>query len=183
MKIDATPLSGLQVILNAAVGDARGRFTRVFCEQELGPIHPNLHFTQINLSETRDQGAVRGMHYQLPPSAEAKFIRCLRGRVFDVAVDLRTGSRTFLQWHAIELSYDNQRAVFIPEGFAHGFQALTDDVQMLYLHTAPYAPQHEAGVRHDDPSLAITWPLPVTMLSDRDRGYPSIDDGFMGVRV
>jgi dTDP-4-dehydrorhamnose 3,5-epimerase len=182
MKIAATPLSGLHEIQHAVIGDARGRFTRLFCEQELSCIRPGLHFTQINLSETKGQGAVRGMHYQLPPAAEAKFIRCLRGRVFDVAVDVRAGSPTFLRWHAIELGEDNLRAVFIPEGFAHGFQALTDEVQLLYMHTAPYAPGSEAGVRHDDPRLAIVWPLPVTMLSERDRGYALIDDGFVGVR-
>jgi len=182
MKIDATPLDGLYEIERAGIGDARGRFTRLFCEQELAPIRTGLHFSQINLSETSGQGTVRGLHYQVPPAAEAKFIRCLRGSVFDVAVDLRTGSPTFLQWHAIELAEDNDRAIFIPEGFAHGFQALTDQVQLLYMHTAAWAPDCERGVRHDDPRLAIAWPQPVAMLSDRDRGYPLIDDGFAGVR-
>lgn len=183
MTIETTPLVGLYEVRGAAIGDARGRFTRLFCQQELAPIRAGLHFRQINLSETRGLGTVRGMHYQLPPAAEAKFIRCLRGRVFDVAVDLRAGSPTFLQWHATELADDNDRAVFIPEGCAHGFQALTDEVQLLYMHTAPWTPVCEAGVRHDDPRLAITWPRPAAMLSDRDRGYSLIDDWFAGVHL
>jgi len=182
MTIDATPLGGLYEVRGATIADERGRFKRLFCESEFAPIRRGLHFTQVNLSETSKQGTIRGMHYQLPPAAEAKLIRCLRGRVFDVAVDLRTGSPTFLQWHSMELSDDNDRAVFIPEGCAHGFQALTDDVQLLYMHTAPWTPDCEAGVRHDDPRLAIAWPRPAVMLSGRDRGYPLIDDGFAGVR-
>src|SRR6185437_8043646 len=136
MKLHATPLAGLYEIGTSPVGDARGRFTRLFCEQELAAIRPGLHFTQINLSETRGLGALRGLHYQTPPAAEAKLIRCLRGRVFDVAVDLRAGSPTFLHWHVVELAEDNDRAIFIPEGFAHGFQILTDEAYLLYMHTA-----------------------------------------------
>lgn len=183
MKLHATPLDGLCEIRHTPVGDARGRFTRLFCEQELALIRPNLHFTQINLSETHGRGTLRGMHYQTPPAAEAKLIRCLHGRVFDVAVDLRAGSPTFLQWHAMELAEDTDRAVFIPEGFAHGFQTLTDEAHLLYMHTAPWTPTCEAGLRHDDPRLAIEWPLPVAEISGRDRGYPLIDDVFGGVRT
>lgn len=183
MKIDATPFAGLFDVHATPVGDARGRFTRLFCEHELASIRPGLRFSQINLSETNGQGTIRGLHYQVPPAAEAKLIHCLRGRVFDVAVDLRAGSPTFLRCHALELSDDNHRAVFIPEGFAHGFQALTDEVQLLYMHTVAWAPSCEAGVRHDDPRLAVAWPLPATVLSDRDRGYRLIDDAFTGVQL
>lgn len=181
MNLHSTPLAGLYEIHHTPIVDVRGRFTRLFCEQELLPLRPNLHLTQINLSETRDRGAVRGLHYQIPPAAEAKLIRCLRGRAFDVAVDLRKSSPTFLQWHAVELAEDNNRAVFIPEGFAHGFQALTDEVHLLYMHTAPWTPACEAGLRHDDPRLAIAWPEPITALSDRDRSYALIDGAFGGV--
>lgn len=181
MNLHPTPLAGLYEIHHTPVGDSRGRFTRLFCEQELLPLRPNLHFTQINLSETRGRGTVRGLHYQTPPAAEAKLIRCLHGCAFDVAVDLRKGSPTLLHWHAVELTEDNDRAVFIPEGFAHGFQALTDEVHLLYMHTAPWAPACEAGLRHDDPRLAIAWPQSVTALSDRDLGYALIDDAFSGV--
>lgn len=183
MKIIATPLSGLYEIRHTPVGDARGRFSRLFCEQEFAPIRPDLHFTQINLSETHGRGTIRGMHYQTPLAAEAKLIRCLRGRVFDVAVDLRTDSPTFLHWRALELAGDNDCAIFIPEGFAHGFQTLTDEAHLLYMHTAPWTPACEAGVRHDDPRLAISWPLPVTTVSERDRGYALIDETFTGVRT
>jgi dTDP-4-dehydrorhamnose 3,5-epimerase len=183
MRIDATPLPGLYEIQSTTVGDLRGRFTRLFCEQELKPIRPDLHFVQINLSDTNGQGTIRGMHYQMPPAAEAKLIRCLHGRVFDVAVDLRVGSPTFLQWHAVELSEDNDCAVFIPEGFAHGFQALTANVQLLYMHTAPWTPMSEAGLRYDDPRLAIAWPQSVNVVSDKDRGYTLIDDTYTGVNA
>lgn len=178
-----TPLAGLHEIRAAGSGDARGRFARLFCERDLAALRPGLHFTQINLSQTFARGTVRGMHFQRPPAAEAKLIHCLRGRVFDVAVDVRMGSPTFLQWHAFELAGDEGRAVFIPEGFAHGFQALTDDVELLYMHTAAWTPECEAGLRHDDPRLQIAWPLPVSVISDRDRGYALIDDTCTGVRL
>ena len=176
-----TPLEGMYEIRTSSVADARGRFTRLFCERELTPIRPGLHFTQINLSETRGVGTLRGMHYQKPPAAEAKLIRCLRGRVFDVAVDVRSGSPTFLHWHAVELAEDNDRAVFIPEGFAHGFQTQTEEVHLLYMHTAPWTPTCEAGLRHDDSRIGISWPLEVTSISDRDRGYAFVDASFTGV--
>ena len=182
LNTQSTPLDGLYEIRNSWVGDARGRISRLFCEQDFAAIRAGLHFTQINLSETTQRGSIRGMHYQTPPAAEAKLIRCLRGSVFDVAVDLRADSATFLQCHAIELSEDNDCAVFIPEGFAHGFQALTSAVQLLYLHTAAWTPAREAGVRHDDPRLAIDWPLPVGMISDKDRRYPLIDEHFRGAQ-
>lgn len=183
MTFHPTPLAGLYEIQTKPIGDARGRFTRLFCEEELAPIRPGLHFTQINLSETHGRGTLRGMHYQTPPAADAKLIRCLRGRVYDVAVDLRTGSPTFLHWHAVELAADNERAVFIPEGFAHGFQALSDEVHLLYMHTAAWTPACEAGLGHDDPRLAIEWPLAVAAVSDRDRGHALIDDRFVGVQA
>jgi len=183
VKLRPTPLDGLYEIQSTSAGDARGRFTRLFCEQEFAPIRPGLHFTQINLSETRGLGTLRGLHYQMPPAAEAKLIRCLRGRVFDVAVDLRAGSPTFLRWHGLELTADNNRAVFIPEGFAHGFQALTDEAHLLYMHTAPWTPTCEAGLRHDDPRIAIAWPHDVTTISERDQSYPLTDDSFIGVRT
>jgi dTDP-4-dehydrorhamnose 3,5-epimerase len=175
-----TPLAGLTVIETCPVGDERGRFVRVFCEAELARLRPGLHFTQINLSTTHQLGSVRGMHFQAAPMAEAKLIRCLRGRVFDVAVDLRAGSDTFLHWHGVELAADGERQIFIPEGFAHGFQALTDDVQLLYMHTSAWSREHERGLRHDDPRLAINWPLPVTLVSTKDRSAPLLDGRFEG---
>jgi dTDP-4-dehydrorhamnose 3,5-epimerase len=163
------------------VRDERGAFVRAFCENAYAALRPDLRWSQINLSNTARRGCVRGMHFQHPPAAEAKLISCLRGRVFDVAVDLRHGSPTFLHWHATELSDDLALQVFIPEGFAHGFQALTDDVQLLYMHTHPWSREHEGRLRHDDPRLGIDWPLPVTQVSDRDRDAPLIGDDFRGV--
>jgi dTDP-4-dehydrorhamnose 3,5-epimerase len=126
---------------------------------------------------------VRGLHYQRPPQAEAKWVRCLKGRVFDVAVDLRRGSPTFLKWHAVELDGVSMNALLIPEGCAHGFQVLEPESELLYLHTATYTPGLEGAARYDDPRLAIRWPLPVTDLSERDRTHPLLDDSFEGISV
>ena len=155
---------------------------RVFCEQECALLRPSLHWTQINLSQTSQQGTVRGMHFQYPPAAEAKLIRCLRGRVFDVAVDLRAGSTTFLHWHGVELSEERPMQVFIPEGFAHGFQALTDDAQLSIC-----TPRH--GVASTKAACATMirtrhrLALPVTQVSEKDRAAPLLDRGFAGVRT
>lgn len=181
MKIHRTPLAGLMLVETTPIKDERGEFVRVFCEAECADLRPNLHWTQINLSSTTRIGTVRGMHFQKPPAAEAKLIRCVRGSVFDVAVDLRTGSPTFLHWHGVELSEDDSTQFFIPEGFAHGFQTLTDDAQLLYLHSVAWNRAHEGGVRHDDPALAITWPLTPSQVSDKDRNFPLIDAAFSGI--
>jgi dTDP-4-dehydrorhamnose 3,5-epimerase len=183
LRLQRTPLTGLTVITTAPITDERGQFVRIFCEAEMSHFRPGLHFTQINVSTTRRSGTIRGMHFQRPPMAEAKLIRCLRGRVFDVAIDLRVGSPTFLSWHGIELSENDPTQIFIPEGFAHGFQAITDDVQLLYMHTAPWSQEHESGLRPDDPTLAIHWPLAATQLSERDRSRPLLDDSFTGIQL
>lgn len=181
MKFHHTPLAGLTLIETTPIQDERGRFTRVFCEAECSELRPDLHWTQINVSTTTHKGTVRGMHFQYPPAAEAKLIRCLQGRVFDVAVDLRARSPTFLHWHGVELSEDGPTQYFIPEGFAHGFQVLTDHAQLLYLHTAAWNRQYEGTLRHDDPVLSIAWPLPVTQVSEKDRHTALLDGSFTGV--
>jgi dTDP-4-dehydrorhamnose 3,5-epimerase len=140
-----------------------------------------LRFVQVNHSVTRRRGTIRGLHFQRPPAAEWKLIRCLRGHVFDVAVDLRAGSPTFGRWHVALLSADNQRQILIPPGCAHGFQTLADDSELLYQHSAAYDPDLEDGVRHDDPHLAIAWPEPATSVSPRDLGLPALDGRFEGV--
>lgn len=183
MKIHGTPLAGLMLVETAPIKDERGGFVRMFCEMDCAELRPNLHWAQINVSNTSHSGTVRGMHFQHPPAAEAKMIRCLRGRVFDVAIDLRAGSPTFLHWHGVELREDGPLQFFIPEGFAHGFQALTDNAQLLYLHTAAWSRQHEGALRHDDPALSIAWPLPVTRVSEKDRHAPLLDDRFVGVHL
>jgi len=175
--IHETPLSGLVVLERKPISDNRGYFERLFCEEELAPFLGKRRIAQINHTVTLRRGTVRGMHYQRPPFAEMKIVQCLRGEVFDVAVDLRRDSPTFLRWHAERLSDENHRTLLIPEGFAHGFQTLTDDCEMLYFHTAPYVPAAEGGLHVLDPKLAIAWPLPVSHLSGRDAAHPLIGDG------
>jgi len=180
-QLRETVLSGLWEIEVAARRDERGSLTRIFCADAFRQVRPDLQFVQANLSETRLRGTVRGLHFQMELAAECKLIRCLRGAVLDVAVDLRAESATFGRWHAVELSAQNARAIFIPEGFAHGFQSLSDDVQLLYHHTVAYSAKDEAGIRFDDPALDIEWPLPVTMISDRDRALPLLGALFAGM--
>jgi dTDP-4-dehydrorhamnose 3,5-epimerase len=181
MKISSTPLAEVAVVETTPKNDHRGAFARLFCAQELSSIIGQRRIVQINHSRTHLIGAVRGMHYQHPPHAEMKLIRCLKGRVWDVVVDLRAGSPTFLQWHAQELSEDNALMLAIPEGCAHGFQALHPDSELLYLHTAFYTPSAEAGLRSTDTRLGISWPLPISDLSDRDRSHPLLKADFSGV--
>jgi dTDP-4-dehydrorhamnose 3,5-epimerase len=138
---------------------------------------------QINYSQTETVGTIRGLHYQIPPYAEMKLVRCLRGRVWDVAVDLREGSPTFLHWHAEELSRKNTRMLVIPEGCAHGFQVLEKGSEMLYLHTSLFEKSAESAVRYDDPALSIPWPLAVTDISERDRNHPIINKLFTGIKL
>lgn len=181
MNITETPLADLKVVRSAPHRDERGVFTRLYCARELQSLIGHRQIAQINYSRTSHAGAVRGMHFQRPPHAEMKMIRCLRGRAWDVAVDLRTGSPTFLHWSAVELSADDAQMVVIPEGFAHGFQALEPDTELLYLHTEFYDPTSEGGLRYDDPRLAITWPLPPRDLSPRDLAHPLVTADFAGM--
>lgn len=181
MNIVHTPIAGLKVVQSVPHRDDRGSFLRLFCANELESVLGHRQIQQINFSRTSQVGAVRGMHFQRPPHAEMKMVRCLRGRVWDVAVDLRTGSPTFLHWHAKELAQDDAQMLVIPEGFAHGFQAQEPDSELLYLHTAFYEPSAEGGLRHDDPRLAIPWPLPPRDLSPRDLALPALGADFTGV--
>jgi dTDP-4-dehydrorhamnose 3,5-epimerase len=183
MRITQTALAGVAVVETPRASDHRGDFARLFCEEELRPVIGARRIVQINQSRTVEAGAVRGMHFQRPPHAEMKLVRCIRGKVWDVAVDLRAGSPTFLEWHAEELSAENARMLVIPEGVAHGFQVLERDSQLLYLHTASYRPEAEGGIRHDDPRLAIAWPLRVTDLSQRDASHAPIAGDFAGIVV
>lgn len=162
-------------------GDHRGAFSRLFCADELKDILGHRTILQINHSLSRKTGTIRGMHYQLPPHAEMKIVRCLRGRVLDIAVDLRRDSLTFLQWTALELSATNYLAFVIPEGCAHGFQVLEDDTELLYLHTAFYTPAAEGAVRFDDPKLNITWPFAPTDISARDLNHELLPEDFKGI--
>ena len=181
MKVVQTALQGVVVVETMPSADHRGVFARLFCERELAPAIGDRRIVQINYSRTTVVGIVRGMHFQLPPYAEMKLVRCFKGRVWDVAVDLRAGSPTVLQWHAEELSSENARMLVIPEGCAHGFQALEPDSELLYLHTAFYSPEAEGGVSCNDPRLGITWPLPVAILSQRDSSHPPIATDYSGM--
>jgi len=179
----ATPLAGLTVIQRRIIKDERGSFERCFCAQEWQQAGLEKPIVQINRSVTRRIGAVRGMHFQYPPYAEIKIVSCLRGEIFDVAVDIRSHSPTFLKWHSEVLSSENNRALLIPEGFAHGFQTLMDDCELLYLHTAPYTPDAEGALNAQDPLLGITWPRAISEMSERDRSFPFIEQGFTGVQL
>lgn len=176
-----TPLAGLRVLQRKPIGDSRGYLERLFCADELQALAPGRYIAQINHTLTASRGTVRGMHFQRPPHAEIKFVSCLRGEVFDVAVDLRDNSPTFLRWHAEVLSADNYKTLVIPEGFAHGFQTLADDCEMLYFHTAAYQPGAEGGLNAQDPRLAIRWPLPIVGLSPRDNSHSMIGDHVQGI--
>ena len=181
MNITSTGIDGVVVVEHSPMTDHRGTFTRLFCAGELGEIVGSRNIVQINRSKTRAAGAVRGLHYQRPPHAEMKLVSCLKGRVFDVAVDLRAGSETFLRWHAEELSPENCRMLVIPEGCAHGFQVLEAGSELLYLHTAAYTPASQDGVHPLDPRLSIPWPLPIVDLSQRDSTRPLMPRQFAGI--
>ncbi|MFA7281139.1 MAG: dTDP-4-dehydrorhamnose 3,5-epimerase [Sterolibacterium sp.] len=183
MKVTHTAIQGVTVVEPTFHADNRGSFARFYCDRELAFIIGDRRIVQINHSRTSAVGAVRGMHFQSPPHSEMKLVRCLRGRVWDVAIDLRTGSPTFLQWHGEMLSREDARMMIIPEGCAHGFQVLEPNTELLYLHTNYYYPTAEGGLRHDDSRLAINWPLPVTDISARDNDHPLIKPDFRGLQV
>jgi dTDP-4-dehydrorhamnose 3,5-epimerase len=178
-----TPIAGLYKVHTSPARDKRGRFSRIYCRSEFASVFPEPDFDQINLSRTEGRGTVRGLHFQHAPFAETKLIRCIRGHVFDVAVDLRRDSPTWLCTFPVELSEDSDTEILIPKGCAHGFQVLSESCELLYLHTATWNQLSEGGVRFDDPALAIEWPLPAENVSDRDLGFRLIDQHFAGVRL
>jgi dTDP-4-dehydrorhamnose 3,5-epimerase len=181
MIFTPTPLAGAYVVDLEPFSDDRGWFARSYCKNEFAQIGHHKEWVQLNHSASYQAGTLRGMHFQLPPFREIKMVRCIAGAVLDVIVDLRKDSPTILQWFGQELSAVNRKMLYIPEGFAHGFQTLTDNVELLYHHSEFYTPGAEGGLRYDDPRLAIQWPLDVTVISDRDRGHPLIDQNFKGI--
>jgi dTDP-4-dehydrorhamnose 3,5-epimerase len=181
LAVRALALGDVKLIERQRVGDRRGYLARVFCADELAEAGWTEPVAQINQTYTAQRGTVRGLHFQRPPHAEIKLVTCLRGEVFDVAVDVRRDSPTYLQWCGETLSADNGRALLIPHGFAHGFQALTDDVELLYCHSAAYNAAAEGGANVRDPRIAIRWPLPIGELSARDTNHPYVGAGFEGV--
>lgn len=179
--ISDTSISGLKLVERRPIEDSRGSLSRIFCADELKIAGWQNPVWQINQTITKSRGTVRGLHFQHAPFAEMKLISCLRGRIWDVAVDLRKNSPTFLKWHSEELSSENYRALLIPEGFAHGFQTMSDDCELLYLHSAPYTSNAEAGIRPNDPKIGIPWPLNFYEISQRDASHPLLNDQFEGI--
>jgi dTDP-4-dehydrorhamnose 3,5-epimerase len=178
-----TPLDGVHLIQRKPIGDSRGFLERLYSIEDLQPLIGERSFVQINRTFTATRGTVRGLHFQRPPYAEMKLVTCLRGEVFDVAVDIREGSSTFLHWYGQVLSGANHRSLLIAEGFAHGFQTLTDDCEMLYLHSVSYRPDSEGGLRPGDPRIGIGWPLAIGELSSRDQAHPMVTSAFKGVKL
>jgi len=178
-----TTISGLMIIQRKPIEDSRGFFSRLYCAEEYKAAGLQKPIAQINHTLTRKKGAVRGLHFQQPPHTEAKVVSCLKGEIFDVAVDLRKNSATFLKWHAEVLSAHNSQSLLIPEGFAHGFQTLTEDCELLYLHSASFNEESEDAFNATDPRLAISWPLPIKSISERDRNHPFIKNDFAGITL
>jgi len=182
-EIIDTALPGLKLMQRKTRNDERGFFSRFYCAEELSEVEFDGPISQINHTLTKVKGTVRGMHYQKPPYSEIKIVSCIKGKVFDVAVDLRKGSPTFLHWHAEVLSAENLKSLLIPKGFAHGFQALTDECELIYLHSHPYVKESEGGLSANDTKLGIVWPLVINELSERDRKQPMIKEDFKGLNV
>jgi dTDP-4-dehydrorhamnose 3,5-epimerase len=179
--LEELPLSDLFLIQRKRLDDTRGYLERLFCAREFAEVGWHNPIRQVNQTYTIRPGTVRGMHFQYPPHAEKKLVMCMKGRIYDVAVDIRRNSPTFLKWHGEILSPEMSNALVIPEGFAHGFQSLTPDVEMLYLHSEFYAPEFEGGVYPKDPAINIRWPLEILEMSEKDRTHPLINEDFLGV--
>lgn len=183
MIFNKTPLEGAYTIELEKRGDDRGFFARFFCENEFAAQGLETSFVQVNNSLTAKKGTLRGLHYQLPPASEVKVVRCLRGALWDVILDLRAGSPTFGKWYGTELSAENRTMMYVPRGFAHAFITLTDDTEALYLVSDFYAPEQERGVRFDDPAHGIDWPIAPAEVSDKDRGWPDLEPEFHGFEL
>jgi dTDP-4-dehydrorhamnose 3,5-epimerase len=181
--IEDLGIAGLKAVTRQPLGDRRGFLSRLFCAEDLKEVGWDKSIAQINHTYTAQAGTVRGLHYQNPPHAEMKLVTCIRGQVWDVAVDLRANSSTFLAWQGAVLSADNNVAFLIPEGCAHGFQALTDEVELIYCHSAAYNATAEGGLNPQDPRLAIEWPQEITEISQRDQNHPLLNASFLGLTL
>ena len=183
MTFEPTPLRGAYLIKLRPEEDQRGFFVRAFCKREFAAIGHEKEFVQINQSYNRIKGTLRGMHFQVPPHQEIKLVRCISGRVYDVIVDLRMDSATYLHYFAAELSAENFCMMYVPEGFAHGFQTLADHSCLIYHHTGYYSPGSEGGLKYDDEKLGVQWPMRPTRISEKDQRYPDITENFSGIRL
>ncbi len=178
-----TSLSGLTLVRRKVTEDHRGFLSRFYCSDEFREIGVSKPIAQINHTLTRNKGAVRGLHFQYPPQTETKLVSCLQGEIFDVAVDLRRDSPTFLHWYGVTLSARSRQSLLIPDGFAHGFQTLSKNCELIYLHTAAFHPEAEGALNVIDPKLGIAWPLTITELSERDRSHKLIEQDFQGIAL
>ncbi len=183
MNFIKTHIDGLYVCENTPFTDNRGMFARFFCVKEFEEHGLSLPLAQMNTSITTQKGAIRGMHYQNPPFAEIKVVRCLQGACYDVAIDLRKNSPTFLHYHAEILTPENGKALYIPKGFAHGFQTLEENTQLLYMHSDFYSPAYEAAINYNDPKIKIKWALGITEISEKDKNHPYITEEFKGLEI
>jgi dTDP-4-dehydrorhamnose 3,5-epimerase len=181
MIFTPTVLAGSYIIDLEPRSDERGWFARYYCKEAFHKIGHTKEWVQMNHSVTAKKGTIRGMHFQLHPYKEIKMLRCIAGSVYDVIIDLRKESATFLQWTGVELSATNKRMLYIPEGFAHGFQCLEDNCELIYHHSEFYQPGAEAGIRYNDPLINIKWPLPLTVISVRDEQHQFLNENFRGV--
>lgn len=181
MLFNKTPLEGAYTIDLEKRGDDRGFFARLFCEREFSTSGLETRFVQINNSLSAKRGTLRGMHFQLPPAAEVKVVRCIKGSLYDVIVDLRSDSPSFKRWFGAELSAENRRMMYVPRGFAHGFITLFDNTEALYLVSAFYAPEQERGLRFNDPAIGIEYPLVPTEMSEKDKTWPDLDSVYHGL--
>lgn len=175
LKFTPTSIDRALLIQSQPLADERGYFARVWCQQEFAELGLNTDLVQCNLSHNHQRGTLRGMHYQRAPFEEAKVVRCTQGSIYDVIIDLRSDSPSFMHWQAFELSADNQQMLYIPEGCAHGFQTLTDSAQVFYQMSQPYHPEYASGVRWNDPAWDIEWPLPVSRISHQDQTHPDFN--------
>ena len=183
MEFTATHIEGLYIIGLKILEDDRGFFARTFCKKEFKQIGFDKEFVQFNHSYNKFKGTIRGMHFQNVPYAETKLIRCIQGAVYDVAVDLREGSPTFLQHFGVELSAENMTGILIPEGFAHGFQTLEDNTALIYHHTEYYTSAADNGLCYNDPALQINWRLPAVYVSEKDKNYKPAYKNFKGIKI
>lgn len=182
-KFIKTKIKGIYVIIPNPFEDHRGMFMRIYCKNEFKEIDFQKEIININHSATKIKGSIRGMHFQYPPKAEFKIIKCIKGSIFDVAVDLRKNSPTLLKYYSEILSADNMKMLFVPEGFAHGFQSLEKDIEMIYYTTEFYYPEYEGGIRYNDPKINVKWPLKITEISDKDKNQSLLSDNFEGIEV
>jgi dTDP-4-dehydrorhamnose 3,5-epimerase len=183
MIFTETEISGAYIIDAETFSDDRGWFMRTYCKKEFEEIGHTENWVQINHSFTTAIGSIRGMHFQHPPHAEIKTVRCIAGKVYDVIVDLRQGSPTFLKWVGVELSSENKKTIYIPKGCAHGFQVLSLNSELIYCHSDFYNKDSEGAILYNDPAIGIIWPLPVTNVSNKDKGYNYLVEQFKGIEI